>query len=522
MLHAGADSMNPRHGLRHPCWWGALALLLVNDHLLKGAGVLPDWITGKLSDLAGMLVAPVVLAVILRVSSRRGWLAAHAAVGFGFAAINLWPAAARGFESLMALTPFPWAIVVDPTDLIALPMLVVSCRLFAEPAEGRKRWSARAAEATGLVVGAVACMATSPPPCEGDECRNTEPPQQIPQESAALVLANTTAQERLVRVRPLHANVVVDCPTMMADPSLVLSRDLFAPADAWLLQPGRALPLQSRGACTAYLVDAQGLDPVLLAWNTADFPSTTLVTDATPSPRTLIMRDAGGRLEIDPHAALFEAPSSEPVAPGPGCEVPVDEVGIDWSVPPLGQDLIVSIASSPDGCHMVELESSEMFVCLPLASLPFAAGEILAIHPWSALGSFPESGETTDAEGIVLETENVSIWAVRGNALARDNQSGLFDPERDYDATVETSPGCGLHHDECGNAVAPLSITVLGGGVEGIASGGAGDALALDDAGTTLHIVRAQHMPIRDLDCAPYAEHDQYFESVLVKPNQGM
>jgi hypothetical protein len=38
--------------LRQPLWWGALALLLVNDNLLKGSGLAPAWLTGKLSDFA--------------------------------------------------------------------------------------------------------------------------------------------------------------------------------------------------------------------------------------------------------------------------------------------------------------------------------------------------------------------------------------------------------------------------------------------------------------------------------------
>ena len=32
--------------LRHPLWWSALAILLLNDHLLKGAGLVPGWLTG--------------------------------------------------------------------------------------------------------------------------------------------------------------------------------------------------------------------------------------------------------------------------------------------------------------------------------------------------------------------------------------------------------------------------------------------------------------------------------------------
>ena len=45
--------------LRRPGFWAALALLVLNDHLAKGAGVLSGWLTGKLSDFAFLIVAPL-------------------------------------------------------------------------------------------------------------------------------------------------------------------------------------------------------------------------------------------------------------------------------------------------------------------------------------------------------------------------------------------------------------------------------------------------------------------------------
>src|SRR4051812_14533255 len=49
----------------HPLWWGSLAVLVANDHLLKGRGVVPSWLTGKLSDFAFLIVAPVLAAALL-------------------------------------------------------------------------------------------------------------------------------------------------------------------------------------------------------------------------------------------------------------------------------------------------------------------------------------------------------------------------------------------------------------------------------------------------------------------------
>lgn len=45
----------------HPLPLAALVLLAVNDHLLKGAGLLPKWVTGKLSDIGGLFFFPLLL-----------------------------------------------------------------------------------------------------------------------------------------------------------------------------------------------------------------------------------------------------------------------------------------------------------------------------------------------------------------------------------------------------------------------------------------------------------------------------
>jgi hypothetical protein len=48
--------------LAHPALTGAVAVLAVNDHVLKAH--LPGWWTGKLSDLAGVFLVTVALSVL--------------------------------------------------------------------------------------------------------------------------------------------------------------------------------------------------------------------------------------------------------------------------------------------------------------------------------------------------------------------------------------------------------------------------------------------------------------------------
>jgi len=127
--------------LLHPIVLGALCVWLLNDHLLKE--VFPGVVTGKLSDVAGLVVAPVCLAAVS--PSRRGtpheqlrtlerWMVA---VACGFTAIQVWPPAAWLYTHALGVLQWPWyqiwadapvavpvAHTMDPTDLVALPVLL--------------------------------------------------------------------------------------------------------------------------------------------------------------------------------------------------------------------------------------------------------------------------------------------------------------------------------------------------------------------------------------------------------------
>jgi hypothetical protein len=117
----------PAGELLRPIPLAALVVLGVNDHLLKGSGWVPGWLTGKLSDVAGMIFFPLLLTSMaatilwllrLRVDySLRPWklALAVAATGLVFAASKLVPGVARLMNS-----------VLDPTDLLALPGLAVA------------------------------------------------------------------------------------------------------------------------------------------------------------------------------------------------------------------------------------------------------------------------------------------------------------------------------------------------------------------------------------------------------------
>jgi hypothetical protein len=115
----------------HPLVLAAVLLLVVNDWVLKPR--FHDWLTGKLSDVAGLLFAPLVLSaaigLLLRVARRPGYLthrrlvACCAATALGFAAVKLF-APAR--ELLSRAIGHGAAFYPDWTDLLCLPAVLVA------------------------------------------------------------------------------------------------------------------------------------------------------------------------------------------------------------------------------------------------------------------------------------------------------------------------------------------------------------------------------------------------------------
>ncbi|MFD1373017.1 hypothetical protein [Actinoplanes sichuanensis] len=114
--------------LGHPVTMVALAVLVVNDHVLKA--VHPGWVTGKLSDAAGMLLAPPLLAALAgliapRLPLRPLAITSIVTIGVGFTFVKLWVYGARLASATWSLVT-PSLIRADPTDLLVLPLLAAT------------------------------------------------------------------------------------------------------------------------------------------------------------------------------------------------------------------------------------------------------------------------------------------------------------------------------------------------------------------------------------------------------------
>jgi hypothetical protein len=110
----------------HPVALLAVLVLLVNDWVLKPR--LHDWLTGKLSDVAGLVFAPVVLSaaigLVLRAHlTHRRLVACCVATALGFTLVKL---VAPVREAASALIGHGAEFYPDWTDLLCLPAVLVA------------------------------------------------------------------------------------------------------------------------------------------------------------------------------------------------------------------------------------------------------------------------------------------------------------------------------------------------------------------------------------------------------------
>ncbi|MEU0567650.1 hypothetical protein ABZ297_19995 [Nonomuraea sp. NPDC005983] len=132
--------------LCHPATVVAVIVLLLNDHLLKQAW--PGLVTGKLSDVAGLVVAPPLVALLFR---RRADAVAVLLTGALFAVVKSTETGADAASQVWSLLAGPSRVLADSTDLLlALPALAVAWwvrqrtwRDSWEQPEYRREWLAR-------------------------------------------------------------------------------------------------------------------------------------------------------------------------------------------------------------------------------------------------------------------------------------------------------------------------------------------------------------------------------------------
>jgi hypothetical protein len=395
--------LRPEHALPTPTWLGALMLLVVNDHWLKGAGVVPGALTGKLSDFAGMLVAPVLLAVLLRVGTRRALLACHLAVGAVFAGIQLSPGFAELWSAAMGLLGYPWVITRDPTDLLALPFLGLSWALLV-PAMDPERPALvglrRSAVVTLSVVGLWSTVATSRdvgdercPGCgwgtTGGWEEDTEGEPSWEEIFGDAYVHNPNTHDISITIRTLRPQIELDCAVLASDPGRLLPDAAFGEAQHWTLPPETNVAISTLAhPCTAALVAGEGIPEQLIFSSQSNprlFPgSHATISELLPGGMAIVMDSDGGawvggeELRYTPApAAAPEEGVSESCLPAPG------ESRLDWTdLPASITTEVMSIDAGLDGCHELELlllgggQTITWYMCAPESTMRLEVGSV--------------------------------------------------------------------------------------------------------------------------------------------------
>jgi hypothetical protein len=396
----GERELRPARALLTPVWVGALALLVANDHWLKGSGLLPDLMTGKLSDFAGMLVAPVLLATLLRVRSRRALLACHVAVAAVFAGIQLSAGFAGQWSALMGMVGHPWQITCDPTDLIALPFLLLSWKLLVPQMDAALPTLVpmqRTAVAALSVFGLWSTVATSDSDRFGDIDPDGEWFEDI---SGNLYVNNANEFEIALHIRPLRDDVFIDCDHVSTDPGRLLTEAAFGEAEHWSL-PARTnvgidFDIGSR-TCGAVWIAGEGIQPRIFfvydlsqyssqVWNGQSFDTGSYGTQGIG----IEFGETGQSSYLGDEAIRFTPKTDAPEQPD-SCEPPAAEARIDWPLSIPDSVRVIGVEAGADGCFELQLQAQYMlggeptnqgepyawYLCAPEAGMPFVADEVL-------------------------------------------------------------------------------------------------------------------------------------------------
>ena len=461
--HSGSRG-DPRGALIHPAFLAALALLVLNDRVLKGSGLLPAAITGKLSDVAGLVVAPIALSALFGARSRAAQRAVHVVVALAFALTELSQGSADLLATfLRAIGVRGATLVADASDLWALAVLPLPYALLG----GGRAPVSRAAPRVSLGLALLACAASPQPP----------PPRWF---THAYVVnrTGTAADVRIAWTAARPDCAALDTPLTGQPPlSRVVDPAIFGDAITFHLDPGETVPLDETAARAA-------VGPVRGAPRDAGRPDAASARDAGGAPAAssscqLVLLRADGapdRIVVVTTASAFAVPTSvgEPPSPERAVQLQGADGVLSWAVGSAFRSDDALAASAPttctttraemafstssrsagalsrlvpgaDGCVDVELDDAtgvpaHTFVCgVPLEMFPFASGEALDVTADAAHLAI-RSGAGSTLELASSPTGSTSVGATR---------TGTTDLERCHGERVA-----------CGAFVVPLGVTL--------------------------------------------------------------
>ena len=164
VIFKNQNFQNSLRCLQHPATLISIALLILNDHILKAS--IPSWFTGKLSDFAGLFFFPFIIAAGLSLLLARSKHTLQQVGILSFGLVAVWFFLLKTFQPVNFLTTqltsmilgTPTQIIQDWTDIIGLSIIIPSWKL----------WSTHRAEKPSklgygaLTIGVLSSIATSP------------------------------------------------------------------------------------------------------------------------------------------------------------------------------------------------------------------------------------------------------------------------------------------------------------------------------------------------------------------------
>ena len=441
----------------HPLWWGALGLLALNDHVLKGSGLLPGSWTGKLSDFAGVVVAPPLLAWLF--GARRRYSAALAAglVAAGLCTIDLVPAASRALEQALAALGLPSRLWPDPSDLWALALLPLGFALSRVPVDRadragrgwalawRRAWQRPLVQRTAIALGACACLATAGDEDDGDGRTDVPEVENKTDSTVVFVLAATEGAG--------------GCALYRNDRIGALTRPAFGTGRVVTLEAGERTRLTTGDdplACGAASLRLADGNEAFVFWRDLEkVESFVSPNDDRRVARRVVIAGKPNRweLEVGTELARFDV-DDEP--PAPSCPELAAQPSLEFSALADAQGFfqLSEIRTAMDGCFELDwfapagdTEVDTQRLCVPDWAFPFEQGETLVVTQeiGGDEGRVLHVGRLEDGE---LETELV-VW--NGVAAAAGSRVSKIEP---VDCVGAIS--------ECGAYVRPIELSVRG------------------------------------------------------------
>ncbi|MBN2436298.1 MAG: hypothetical protein JXK07_13630 [Spirochaetes bacterium] len=105
----------------------SILLLIVNDSILKFNNLLPEVITGKLSDFAYVLVYPALVIWVLKITRPVPAIIFSMVTVLPFIIINISPGFSNYIQNFFVFGTYKIRLWPDPTDCMALVLLPISC-----------------------------------------------------------------------------------------------------------------------------------------------------------------------------------------------------------------------------------------------------------------------------------------------------------------------------------------------------------------------------------------------------------